>query len=482
MQKMNECLAYYCKGIALFVVVFLLLEHLFLTSSSSSVEAYCSGGTSSSSYHLISLRGSDDCSSFDSSSTWTMPHQPQSIRDLWRWKDDVLGNGHDFFTPRPRAIQSLISLVVGQTFITTANTTTHPQQEQQQAQQQQCWTIEECAILSNCARFDIYLLCKSNSTTTTTTGTTLPNTLPSMSSSSYVGPMIHTSPKSIVANILASQLLEHYQTKKEKKTKKSYYKSYIQDSISAILDRPDVIRPMRQITENHHGDTSSSIDTHNHRMLWSQLQREVQDYLLEIRGVEAILRHTCLVACGMAQRPNRPHRQVVFQPFSSRDAHILLQFKRTIEITHGSQIRRLLQASLSVGKAARDVRIVPQILPLRKIKPSYGTTTTTHTFDRPLIDAATSAVLSVVLEPAVQRFLLDLRSREHSTLLWNLRQRLEQMVLDAGGNRQDLQQLHKILHLPTIALREGREINEEELIESVSTMLKERVPNNGGKY
>jgi hypothetical protein len=56
------------------------------------------------------------------------------------------------------------------------------------------------------------------------------------------------------------------------------------------------------------------------------------------------------------------------------------------------------------------------------------------------------------------------------------------MVLDAGGNRQDLQQLHKILHLPTIALREGREINEEELIESVSTMLKERVPNNGGKY
>jgi hypothetical protein len=44
-----------------------------------------------------------------------------------------------------------------------------------------------------------------------------------------------------------------------------------------------------------------------------------------------------------------------------------------------------------------------------------------------------------------------------------------------------MQKLHKILHLPTIALREGREINEEELIESVTNMLKERLPNDG-KY
>jgi len=460
---MNVCVC--CnKGIAFVVVLLLaLLEHLSLLTT---VEAYYGGGRSLS-YHLISLPGSDDSSSLISSSTLTMPQQPQSIRDLWRWKDDVLGNGHDFFTPRPRAIQSLISLIVGQTFITTA-TTTHPQQ-QEHHQQQQCWTIEECAILSNCARLDIYLLCKSNSTTST-----LPNTIPSMScssSSSYL-PMINTSPKSIVANILASQIVEQYQKKK----KKSYYKSYIQDSISAILDHPDVIRPMRPKYPN---DTSSSdTDIHNN-MVGIQLQREFNDHLLEILGVEAILRHTCLVACGMAVRPNRPNRHVVFQPFSSRDAHILLQIKRTIDSTHGSHLRRLLQASLSVGKAARDVRIVPQIVPLRRIKsPTSGMTTS---FDRHLITVATSAVMSVVLEPAVQRFLLDLRSRENSTLLCNLRQRLEQMVLDAGGNRHDMQKLHKILHLPTIALREGREINEEELIESVTNMLKERLPNDG-KY
>jgi hypothetical protein len=438
--------ASYCTGIAFFLLVW---DHLLTVT----VVAFSNNGGESS-YHLISLPATDDYSSLASSPSLTVPLQPQSIRDLWRWKDDVLGNGHDFFTPRPRAIQSLVSLIVGQTFITTTNSTTitYPQ-EQQQEQRTQCWTIEECAILSNCARLDIYLLCRTNSTPTTA----LSDTFPSISSSL---PIIYTSPKSIVAYILASQLIDKYQRTK----KKSFYQSYLKDSISAILDHPDVIiAPMRQMDID---DDSSSITTTGTTTHMRKVQKELNDTLFETLGVEAILRHACLVACGMASRPNRPNRPVVFQPFSSRDAHILLQLKRTIDVTHGSHVKRLLQTSLSVGKAARDVRIVPQIVPLRKM--------TSNIVDRPLMDVATLAVRSIVLEPAIQRFLCDLRSRENSSRLSNIRQRLEQLVLDAGGNRQDLQALNRILHLPTIALREGKDIDEEALLESVITMLKDR--------
>jgi hypothetical protein len=401
-------------------MVLVLVMELFHPkhSSSTAVSAYT---TSSSSYHLISLP-------YSSSSSSSVP-SAQSIRDLWRWKDDILGNGHDFFTPRSRAIQTLISLFVGQTFA---------QQERPSSSSSStkavCWKIDECAILSNCARMDVYLVCSPSwnntmdgaNASTTTIGTT------------------SASPKALVANILASQL-EQYQ-------KRRSYKTYIMDSISAILDMPNVIIPME-------ANSPAS----------ERLQRELNDNLQETLGPEEILRHTCLVACGLAPRPNRPNREVQFRPFSSRDAHILLQLKRTIDVANGPRIRRILQASLSAGKAARDGNVVPQILPLARAYYSSsdpGTTTT--------IDAAISAVFTLAIEPAVERCLYNLRAMESSTQISILRQKCERMVTDAGGNLEDIQRLHKLLHLPTIALREGKDIDEMDVLASVQTMLKER--------
>eukprot|EP00592_Proboscia_alata_P013680 CAMPEP_0194391056 /NCGR_PEP_ID=MMETSP0174-20130528/113551_1 /TAXON_ID=216777 /ORGANISM="Proboscia alata, Strain PI-D3" /LENGTH=86 /DNA_ID=CAMNT_0039185031 /DNA_START=1 /DNA_END=258 /DNA_ORIENTATION=+ len=35
-----------------------------------------------------------------------------AIRELWKWKDVALGDGRDFFVPRPRAIATLNANVI----------------------------------------------------------------------------------------------------------------------------------------------------------------------------------------------------------------------------------------------------------------------------------------------------------------------------------------------------------------------------------
>jgi hypothetical protein len=119
------------------------------------------------------------------------------------------------------------------------------------------------------------------------------------------------------------------------------------------------------------------------------------------RGPRDVARHLCLVAAGMASRPRRPDRPVTFRPFSSRDAHIMLQLKRTLDslahVQHrpsggegegaAGRSRRsssrnnnnnsnnsaccstLLRHAQQAGKAARNPDKVPELLELRR----YGT-------------------------------------------------------------------------------------------------------------
>jgi hypothetical protein len=106
-----------------------------------------------------------------------------------------------------------------------------------------------------------------------------------------------------------------------------------------------------------------------------------------------MVHHLCLVAVGLAPRPRRPNREIVFRPFSSRDAHILLQLKRTADIitssphwTKPSQnmlpktsyLLTLLQFALRAGKAARNPNKVPALMELRD---RYGETGNSPKYD-----------------------------------------------------------------------------------------------------
>jgi hypothetical protein len=90
--------------------------------------------------------------------------------------------------------------------------------------------------------------------------------------------------------------------------------------------------------------------------------------------VRNITDHLCRVAAGIAPRPRRPDREIVFQPFSSRDSHIMLQLKRTLEIAQDAtatslSIPILLRYALQAGKASRTEAKVPELQELR----NYGT-------------------------------------------------------------------------------------------------------------
>jgi len=51
-------------------------------------------------FHLLSLPPLSESSS-------------KIIRDVWKWKDIALGDGRDYFVPRPRALKALSDLLVG---------------------------------------------------------------------------------------------------------------------------------------------------------------------------------------------------------------------------------------------------------------------------------------------------------------------------------------------------------------------------------
>jgi hypothetical protein len=74
----------------------------------------------SSSIHLLSLQWSDS---------------KKQVKQVWKWKDTVLGDGRDFFVPKPKTLTALNHYIITKV-------------EQ----------VQECSIVSNCARFELLLL------------------------------------------------------------------------------------------------------------------------------------------------------------------------------------------------------------------------------------------------------------------------------------------------------------------------------------
>jgi hypothetical protein len=231
-------------------------------------------GNSTDNIHLLSLKWTpDDCIS-------------KPVRDVWKWKDSALGDGRDFFVPKPKTITLLQDFVM---------------------QHSPC--MKECLILSNCARLEIICVTES----------------------------ANDDPVLDVSQSLAAQLTSSQRKK----------------------------RPMFAAMLTQHMDLPGIAIDENAPVISSETADAISLQWVHLRGAESICRHLCLVAAGMADRPRRLERQVVFRPFSSRDAHILLQLKRTKEVANGKHVNQLLEYALRAGKAARTVEKVPELELLR---------------------------------------------------------------------------------------------------------------------
>lgn len=249
--------------------------------------------------HLLSLQWSCD----KDPSKFSKP-----TRDLWKWKDAILGDGRDYFVPRPRTLKALQSYLLKDEHL-----------------------LQECVILSNCARFELLVFTQAP--------------VPSSVVTEYI------------SRRLVSQLAS-YQARK--------------GMMAMPLDWPGSIHLDAPLVGKGSATT-----------------QQVCNFWTSRQDPEEIARHLSCIAAGLAPRPSRPDRPVVFRPFSSRDAHILLQLKRTLDTFGGSSsdmaapalhLGKLLRVALEAGKAARDCHRVPELKELR----AYGTGDSSFASEAPM--------------------------------------------------------------------------------------------------
>ena len=267
--------------------------------------------------HLISLPSKND--------TFTLPGE-SLVRECWKWKDVALGDGRDYFVPRPRALKAFQSLFVGMeitvissdrggsdasileiamqlpTIQSEDNVVKIPLdcmnvgyidtelQQSTSSRENTCsqtFVIDECVTLSNCARLDIILVLKT-----------------SEDDNDHIN-------QDVVST--AARYAVTYNLQQQIDAQRSKSMSLLERSgLSSWLDLTDDVKT-NQILPNSM--------TNNQLKEIYQLARRLTS--MEGASAIAISNHLCLIASGLAPRPNRLDREVIFRPYSSRDAREL---------------------------------------------------------------------------------------------------------------------------------------------------------------
>jgi len=388
---------------------------------------------------------------------WIQESDPEyflkkDIRRLWEWKDTTLGDGRDFFVPKPKTLMAL-----------------------QQYLLENIPDLTECSIISNCARLEV-LCCYSCS-------------IPFEEHNINERGKREEQPQEILARAISNCFLtqlDHH--KNVSKNGNAWSKMVMQLPINA--DRPESLltrkkSPMDLVKPVSYYDSWWNVTL----------------------GPRSILTHICKVSAGMGRRPRRPDRPVVFRPFSSRDAHILLQLKRTRENigfaplgdeegiggqkssgkncikeskSHGvfSQTRQgrkrkrkrkvlplILDCALRAGKAARNSDIVPEIEELKEMTSadsSRSSASEQQTSQRVASIAFKKGIHPLIAECVaklgdstnnIDRQIAEFRRNAFAFLL-----EIESDDTAIGDDRKALQQelrtwLNRRLHEPTIKLR-----------------------------
>lgn len=475
------------------------------------------------SIHLISLPPKDD--------SFLQPSE-KLVRDCWRWKDTVLGDGRDYFVPRPRALKAFQGLFVGmeiEIFYTkeefgsrgggmitgnpndmrrsSANENNvgveanenkvsfcpwkvslkmpsfdkernlafifHIPPESQNSNNYQMplepeltsesFIIEECAALSNCARLDVILVLRRKTVNV------------SNFNSKHSEAMSMEAAKTAALYAVANNLEQQVKSQQSKPT------SFLQRSgFSSWFDLPGAVdTDILSLSSTKTATTKTNITATRTSPILQLTMKDTHIIplayrLTSLEGAPSIIHHLALVAGGLSPRPNRPDREVIFRPYSSRDAHILLQLKRTVDVVSilngkttasstptgahaatlkkanknsenkaqrsagsggGGRIKLLLEWALNAGKAVRNEAIVPQIRELKE----YGSDGT------PPVRLA-NKVAAVSSRFYFALFKMSLFSFFNLRLFYNCSFSFYCICICVGGNRTWYRTIRDILH------------------------------------
>ncbi|CAE7902035.1 uidB, partial [Symbiodinium microadriaticum] len=201
---------------------------------------------------------------------------------------------------------------------------------------------------------------------------------------------------------------------------------------------------------------------------------------LEVRsGCEGVTAYCAAVAAGLEGRPKE-----AFNPCSARDAHIMLQLKRTLEAATtpddadgrapcGKRLGLIFRIALEVGKAVRNPERLPQLEQLQ----AYGEGRLSKAPRRSAAAAAEVAERSI-LQPAVAKCASKLQGFRNAGRVTALRSKAEQLFqqLQLGPcTEKELQQarrrLNRLLHTPTVALKGGEDVDQEAILADVRTLV-----------
>ena len=376
-------------------------------------------------FHLIGRHEDyDQCISLYSLQ-WT-PDEciSKPVRDVWKWKDGVLGDGRDFFVPKPKTISKLQQLLL-----------THVD------------GLRECSVLSNCARFEVLCVWENNDT--------------------------QISKESRIMEI-SSCLLKQVKYYDENKNQFLF-------SLTQSLDRPSVLllTSSRDIKNDSNTEELQTI-------------QELAKYWECYNNPNKILWHLCEIAAGMAIRPRRPDRAVIFRPFSSRDAHILLQLKRTKEIVSSSSsssntntANRILEYALRAGKAARNPKKVPSL----KLLEGYGDGSSKYSSSDPPLELSNQVkedVLVQAINPLIEECLEKIAfsqrdgrrddaddDADDDEKTYSIQQ-FRKEAMDMATTPEELKLVKQKMHQPTVAFRlDSKSIIVKDVLQKIQQELQE---------
>ncbi|CAK9090386.1 unnamed protein product [Durusdinium trenchii] len=311
-----------------------------------------------------------------------------AARSCWTWKELVLGDGHDFFIPRPRATRRLAS------WLLSTATPAVP--------------LNEVAILGNCKRFDLYF--------------------------ALAQPIDGHQLSTHVAEALGRQLA------------------------AERAERGGVTLWLWRALQGF--DAAE-------RVAWEAPEAQMEEVVQLSRSLELrsggcrVARYACQVAVALEGR-----LRSAFNPCSAREAHIMLQLKRSLDAVTadadvlgeaspcGRRLQLVWRIALEAGKAVRAA------------------------LDRGVARGGeAAAVAERLVEEKVTKCMAKLEGFRHGARVAHLRASASRLLESAMDNcapeqrRHARRSLQRLLHEPSLALKRGLEANETQILEQVEQEL-----------
>jgi len=206
-------------------------------------------------------------------------------------------------------------------------------------------------------------------------------------------------------------------------------------------------------------------------------------------GVNDVTERLLLLASGLLERK-------IFRPFSSRDSHVMAQLKQSatgalrksytlkslnednnmLLYNHQNNnkneqhniryIKMIFDAALQAGKASRSSKVVPILDELRdQSKGADGPIK----LSKIAAESAKTLAIKPVLKACVARF----KAMEASESIAALQSSAKSLADEAGIDLKadDGKLLRRILHQPMVDLRDGKDIDKENILQMIQTEI-----------